>query len=435
MDSASLRLPVELLTLVFLCAQESDPGYIAGVCTFWREVAISLPELWSNCALIISGDDLDDRASTSSPISLRPQTWLQRSTNLPFSLDITTLTRRFDQDSWLLPDTIILFRRIAPRLTELTLRASQLVLFHLFNETIPSSLPSLQTLSILGIPGGDVPSPSLSGKRRPSYFPSLRLLTLSSCFDLALFKLLGHLIPWYNLTSLTWYSATMASREHSIFLLQITATTQSLTTCDLQLALPLTHNLGLIKNFKHLTLRFRSASSMHFLNGLTLPLLETLELYKNFWPEPYPPQINLQFTERLFTLCHRSSFPLTRLKIHGIRLRTSILVLFLTRVPTLVFLSVEYCHCLNSEFIGALAATKGDSNASAPRILPVLRHLIVSDSFPYDFTWKQSIQALTDLRCCLRRPRGMQPKPSPSSLLETLRIRAAEGDIMTYSRA
>lgn len=97
----SLPVPYELLAKIFLfCLPDADipiqpndaPLILTRVCREWREVALAMPQLWTNICLL-SINPYADRIPLLPPLTL--ETWLANSQSLPITItiDLDTLTR------------------------------------------------------------------------------------------------------------------------------------------------------------------------------------------------------------------------------------------------------------------------------------------------------------------------------------------------------
>ncbi|KAK6995818.1 F-box domain-containing protein [Favolaschia claudopus] len=160
--SPILEIPYELTSQIFLCCLPSNkrispdpkaaPLVLAQICSHWRKIAVSIPELWNSFYLEFKGTNQydgirfmlnsDPRSASDDSIVALVDCWLSRAANLPLSITIVS-----SDTSRLLPP------RLIPLLATKSLQWARIELqilppdIHQFG-AIPGPFPLLQTLAL-----------------------------------------------------------------------------------------------------------------------------------------------------------------------------------------------------------------------------------------------------------------------------------------------
>ncbi|KAF7297435.1 F-box domain-containing protein [Mycena indigotica] len=187
-----LSLPIELVREMFLyCAPTTaeletgpltrlPPLVLTAVCHHWREIALSMPEIWSTIHLTIATHDSD-----AVPFIQR---WLSRAQQQPLDISLSLVSSDHDQR------LVELFESYRAQWKEIALKVSSRYLVEL-SATIP--IPSIRRLSLDAFDtDADAETPQIKAFQ---IAPMLQHLTLGllprpSQLD----------VPYHQLTSLTF---------------------------------------------------------------------------------------------------------------------------------------------------------------------------------------------------------------------------------------
>ncbi|KIM47385.1 hypothetical protein M413DRAFT_199169 [Hebeloma cylindrosporum] len=84
-DPFILRLPLEIASHIFLLAKGTTPYRFGAVCSGWRQLTRSIPQLWSRLRFSVLGPTNPTRMETMLRLVVD---WLERSGGLPLSLHV-----------------------------------------------------------------------------------------------------------------------------------------------------------------------------------------------------------------------------------------------------------------------------------------------------------------------------------------------------------
>ncbi|KZP22107.1 hypothetical protein FIBSPDRAFT_953196 [Athelia psychrophila] len=235
------RTPPEIFTEIFLhCVggslEHPNPTLLASICSRWRSIALSSPELWASLRLIIKPHNLESQTALATM-------WLSRAGTHPLSIcldTIGTIGREPSPDVQSLMD-VLLARCEQWRTLELTLPTD--LIKSLLGAT--NRLDRLEKLTLGDNLVWDVIQSDISGMFATA--PRLRSLKLLHLFDLPQ-------LPWRHLRELFMNGEISA---HSC--LDVLKTTFSLQKCDF-------------------FIMFTDRQSTHAPSSITLPMLQSLSV-------------------------------------------------------------------------------------------------------------------------------------------------------------
>lgn len=344
--SSARILPPELVRKIFIyCAEEPPitwppspsrlPLSLAQICSGWREVALSTPELWSN---------INFRASSFMGVEKfkeLAELWLSRCGVKPASLAFTTSCHpeRFSNP---LGDVIV---QNTSRIGSLELHLPT-TLFNAFSDYPPEAFPQLRALRLHGTP---VDFREEGGYRlwnlefSPFQFsPHLTDVVIS--IPRTHINLEGLNLPWPQLSSLH-LAESIVSHDA---MLRILDRCRNLTSCsarlvanneitapsDVEVTVPL---------LKSLSLQSEAGELNGFLRYITLPVLQTLALHvhpNNTWD-----------SEDLIRLVSRSQCRLAGLAISGRTLQPDGFIDLLHAIPTVQELDMMFVSFVTDDIL------------------------------------------------------------------------------------
>jgi hypothetical protein len=328
------------------------PLLLTQVCRGWREMALSLPRLWSSLALSFR--------PKSSSRCLLAQRWLKRASGCPLTLRIDQPVGAFDgvptaSAQRLVIDIITTSHRWLNVDLSLYIPSPFLEPFI----AVKHELPILQRLAISFPQAGAARNPYLTTFK---YAPRLHTVHLGhgTTIELAL--------PWHQLTHIaTETSSNFSVADHleiikrSRNLVSYTATFQTVP------------NAGSLPNVKHPRLRsliIHSTNAKHhsdtsvpvFFSHLTLPSLRMLSITLT-WS-----RLGAEFS----AFISRSGCSIYRLTLNACKVREAEYRNLLTLMPTLA-----YFHAKGLGFIDVIKRFGPQSVSTTPTVRSRKRHLLL----------------------------------------------------------
>ena len=259
-------------------AKPRGPFFLTQVCTLWKAVAESDPNLWTSIHFYFpeSQTDRDDDVPRVEPLF---DLHLQRSGALRISLTFIDY-RPYDlTTNYLITSLVDRLRTHAQRWKSISLQLS-CDYFHLLYKFMPCDLSSLEHFCINGVD-------------RVGWHRNRLCLDLDSAMNLKSFSygtvdFLGDDVNlrWENLTEVSFAFTPRVGAGHMVYRqMQHLAQCQNITTCSLDIEVSVRPQLDGIQTITlpclH-TLRVRRLSSSAYadsmINPLVLPQLHTLEL-------------------------------------------------------------------------------------------------------------------------------------------------------------
>lgn len=351
--SLERRIPKEILSTIFVrCLPDRWPDDFTGllskpipillsqVCSLWRSVAISTPELWSSIQVDISRDDSESRIEWF-------RTWLSRNGSAPVRLRLR-----------IGPNIDPLYSHpLIPILSSQSDRWQHLQLiapWASINSLVVvrnrlSSLKSLFILSITGVNG----IPDVETLSTFSVAPQLRNVEIGG----TLAELI--VLPWNQLESCRFGDVSSAVAFN------ILVQSLSLVECTMRLMYPFpprpVHTLSKLRT---LVVGIDQANA-GILDCLTLPSLCTLTVQVHGL---IGQQLSLE--SHLVPLVRRSLCNISHLSITGrhIDLRSTALIRCLEAMPSLIDLVLRYKGCVSNNLLNQLTYRGPDEPFLAPRL-------------------------------------------------------------------
>ncbi|TFK69017.1 hypothetical protein BDN72DRAFT_897649 [Pluteus cervinus] len=314
-------VPTEITSLIFVFEIQNgrDPTELALVCKDWKDITYGTRALWTHFSF--------DLKTTSVSRAYR---WFHLSQPLPFSLEISA---GYDTCVVLPTELTPLIHSITPRLINLSFHGSQSAIVQFF-KALPPLLPLLHELCLEGQGSADwntfYPKVEID-------LPSLRSLSLSSCFYPGFCRLFPSIIPWSKLTNLeiVWPQASMPNLL--IYILEC----HNLIKCRLDLPFTtadftvLPHKEYHLPHLRSLHLKLCNTGVIQLLDYVHLPALTELELsstYCHFCPK----QI-----QKLIALYERCPFALESLALNQLTLDVGLCIEFTSKFRTLTSIRVD----------------------------------------------------------------------------------------------
>ncbi|EDR05815.1 uncharacterized protein LACBIDRAFT_329425 [Laccaria bicolor S238N-H82] len=353
------RIPREILQEIFtnciptdhpaVMSEREAPLLIGRVCSSWRSMSQSTPELWTSIHVSIPGTTLipsrtspADYALVSNRVAeLRTaalQEWLQRSASLPVDIsfiqgeDWTHGPFNFNRNTSLKPhpvvDTIL---SVSRRWRKLTVAAQGPGMVSLLTQ--PSDLPLLETLD-LTFPTMEQSIVSEVPKLKCNVFrtPSLRRLSLfqssGDCLD--------YPVDWANLTDLAieGYLGEGLRLHQAMYLL---SQCPQLIRCSLEISMPeeAPHQYSplTLYNLRCLSI-FEGVDITSMFENLDLPALREVEYHTSLAPNPHK-------KPSLLTLLRKSSRSVQKFTTDPKRLLMEDLIECLHFIPDVTTLTLK----------------------------------------------------------------------------------------------
>lgn len=374
--SPILEVPHELLTRIFLASvhdegNPDDPPRISTIlllcqiCSLWRDIALSLPELWSKIRLSVNhGDDSD---AVSSLLAL----CMNRAQECPVNLAIS------DQGI----GHICFFAPLMPHrdhIVKLEIASSDGILRTLFQSPLIPTMLRLKDLT-LSIIGGSTTAVPFSLN---AYTPQLRQVRLDASFQPFTFSALN--LPWSQLSILTLSEVILTPIACDVLRLCQNLEVLSFRSVpdrrgfwgrmahnlDHQDSAPDVTEIPRLTKLRKLHLIAANADDAGRIFGLmTLPSLTCLSLSYDLPGHHFP---QAQFT----AFANRSEFKLEDLMCMDVMFTPDELERSMKVIPSLtklVFLDGFAEHCVTDKLLEVLTA--------APHRPPLLPHLEILQHF------------------------------------------------------
>jgi len=334
------------------------PMLLAQVCSHWRNVAVSTPNLWCSMKFDIGPQHVQSKV----PLFI---TWLERSGARPLFIHL----RNWNDPS---PQEIDALIAAANRLENIS--------FHLCNKTWRSLAPIKGRLTQLRkIEVGTTRIESFMGDPFDGFSEAPRLREVNVEFPIN-----GINLPWTQISSLSingWQNLRLCLET---IRLAVSIQTCKFSHCNL--------SFHISHDFPPVTLPLRSlcvlseVGSSTLLDHLTLPDVREIFFLGIWWPHT-----------NFFRMVTRSSCHIEKLVLMRVRIAVPELIVCLQRLPSLVSLMIE----TNEKRLGDVILKILTYGGEEQPLVPKLRYFGFEDAFEFDdFAFADMVES----RWLLRTP-------------------------------